>query len=225
MAAPDKTSDIWTVFNEFLLRGSPDRFTKILARYELFKHVVDLPGDIIECGVFKGTGLLYWAKLLQIFNPLSDKKVVGFDLFGPRDENSTYDWDAQFGAHVQENLSPEAILEIAAEQGLSHRVEIVAGDAARTVPDYCTTHPGSRIALLNLDFDNYDPTAVALNHFFPLVVPGGVVVFDDYAIAHWGESIAVDEYFQGKNYVFKSFPWALSPKAYLIKRDTGPVSR
>ena len=59
----------WDVYNEFTLHGGLDRFTKLLARYELFKLVMDKPGDIVECGVLKGAGVLYWAKLTPDLQP------------------------------------------------------------------------------------------------------------------------------------------------------------
>ena len=43
----------WDAYNELLLYGGVDRLNKILARYELFKMVVELPGDIVEGGVFR----------------------------------------------------------------------------------------------------------------------------------------------------------------------------
>ena len=51
---------------------------KFLAHYELFKQVVDLPGDIVELGVYRGTTLMNWANFLEIRN-LGDrqKKVFG----------------------------------------------------------------------------------------------------------------------------------------------------
>ena len=84
-------------YNQFLEDGELDRFTKILARYDLFKMISELPGDIVECGVFKGQGVLFWARLIQIFNPLSTRKVIGFDTFegvpksvkGEQDRNSS----------------------------------------------------------------------------------------------------------------------------------------
>src|SRR3989344_7123976 len=73
--------DKFNVYDSFLVNGELDRFTKILARYEFFKMIIDSPGDIVECGVFHGAGLFFWAKLIQIFNPLSPRKVIGFDTF------------------------------------------------------------------------------------------------------------------------------------------------
>jgi hypothetical protein len=71
----------WRTYDDFLMQGTLDRYTKLWARYELFQRVVDLPGDIVECGVLNGGGVLYWARLLQVFNPLSQRKVIGFDTF------------------------------------------------------------------------------------------------------------------------------------------------
>jgi len=52
--------------------------------------------------------------------------------------------------------------------------------------------PG-KIALLRLDTDWYESTAHELKHLYPLLVPGGVIIIDDYG--HWeGARKAVDEY-------------------------------
>ena len=47
----------------------------------IFKKIINIPGDIIECGVFKGTCHIFWLKLLKIYDPISIRKVVGFDTF------------------------------------------------------------------------------------------------------------------------------------------------
>ena len=53
----------------------------------------------------------------------------------------------------------------------------------------------------------------------PLVVPGGVVVFDEYGIRPWeGESKAVDEFFEGKVVEMRKLDWSPNPGAYVIKR-------
>lgn len=212
----------WDSYNEFLQKGSLDRFTKILARYELFKKVIDLPGDIVECGVFKGTGVLYWAKLLAIFNPLSARRVVGFDTFEGYPESLQREYDKKTGEGFiqQANYSAvgvEHIMGLAKEIGLEKRVELVKGDASITTREYPSKNPGFRIALLNLDFDVYEPTIEALKAFYPLVVPGGVIAFDEYALRGWGESDAVDEFFKDKKVVYKTVPWALSPTAFVVK--------
>jgi len=213
----------WDSYNDFLLRGSLDRFTKILARYELFKMVMEIPGDIVEGGVFKGTGILYWAKLIQVFNPLSIRKVVGFDTFEGYPETTKHEYDKKAGVQFilsarYTEVPPDEIMEIAKQLHLDHRVEVVKGDATITIKDYVESNPGFRVALLNLDFDINDPTAAALEHLYPRIVPGGVIVLDEYAARPWGESDATDEFFKDKQVVYHSIPWALSPTAFVVKR-------
>ena len=212
----------WESYNSFMLRGSAQRFTKVLARYELFKRIIDLPGDIIEGGVFKGAGVLYWAKLIQIFNPLSERRVIGFDTFEGYPEDTRYHYEKEaaeeFLSDSTDNIvTPQDILAVAASHGLEQRIELVKGDATHTIKKYVKDNPGLRVALLNNDLDGYYPTAAALEHIYPLLVPGGVIAFDEYGERFWGESQAVDEFFKDKSVVYHSFPWAFSPTAYVVK--------
>lgn len=64
--------------------GSPAIYTRKvnlvhrLAQYELLKKVIEVPGSLIEVGVFQGAGLLLYAKLLEIFCPGDrSKKSMG----------------------------------------------------------------------------------------------------------------------------------------------------
>ena len=66
----------------------------------------------------------------------------------------------------------------------------------------------------------YEATKVSLEHLFPLVVPGGLVVFDEYGMIPWaGESEAADEYFKKINYKpnYKKFHFSQNPHGYFIK--------
>ena len=71
----------YQIYDQFLKDTNIDRLQKILSRYELFKKIINVPGDICECGVFKGTGIFTWIKLLKIFKPNNSFKVIGFDFF------------------------------------------------------------------------------------------------------------------------------------------------
>jgi O-methyltransferase len=73
------------------------------------------------------------------------------------------------------------------------RVHCVKGKVEDTIPD----HAPSRIALLRLDTDWYESTRHELDHLFPRLVRGGVLIIDDYG--HWkGAREAVDEYLKTK---------------------------
>ena len=98
------------------------------------------------------------------------------------------------------------------------RAELVRGDCRLTVPKYVTENPGLRISLLHLDLDLYEPTLVALKYLYPLVVPGGVVIFDEYGMVGFpGETKAIDEYFHGEHIVIEKFPFISTPGGFLIK--------
>ena len=66
-----------------------ERLRKFLVREHFFKMSLNIPGDIVEVGVFKGTGIAQLLKLREIFIPASNKKVVGFDLFSKSSDFST----------------------------------------------------------------------------------------------------------------------------------------
>ena len=72
------------IYDKFLKDTDVSRLQKILARYELFKKILEVPGDICECGVFKGSGIFTWVKLMKLFKPNNNFSVVGFDLFGTK---------------------------------------------------------------------------------------------------------------------------------------------
>ena len=91
---------------------------------------------------------------------------------------------------------------------------------SETIPKFLEENPGLRICLLHFDCDLYEPTAVGLKHLYPLVVKGGVVVFDEYGLIPWqGESLAVEEYFaeMGEQPEIRKFHFSGQPHGYFIK--------
>ena len=56
--------------------------TRFLALYEIFKRVLSVKGSIVECGVHDGFGLMTWAKLSAILEPVNlTRRIYGFDTF------------------------------------------------------------------------------------------------------------------------------------------------
>ena len=83
-------------------------------------------------------------------------------------------------------------------------------------------NPGLRIALLYCDLDLYGPTKFCLEHFYPLVVNGGIVCFDEYGLIPWeGESRAVDEFLAEHRLSprLRRFPFSPSPCGYFVKGE------
>jgi len=203
---------------------------RFLAHYELFRMTIDLPGDIVELGVYRGASLMSWANFLEIRN-MGDrqKQVFGFDNFMGFTSLSEKDGkqDSKVGkvtggynAGVFEEILKDIIDIYDRDRFIPYkpRVILIKGDIEETVPRFVDDNPGLRISLLSFDCDVYEPTKVALETFWPRVVPGGIVLFDEYGIRPWeGESNAVDEYFADKNVAIHRFNWAPRPGGYIIK--------
>ena len=68
-------------FNQFMMSNDTKVFNKLIARAFIYDKVKDVPGDIVECGVFKGSGMYTFLKLKRLLNPNSSKRVIGFDFF------------------------------------------------------------------------------------------------------------------------------------------------
>jgi len=213
---------IWDAYNSLLLSHDVERIRKLIARYELLRMTIDVPGDIVECGVFKGVGFLYWLKLKKILIPGAAKRVVGFDMFhsfgtvsSPKEKGAV---DAFVKETGFEGVSPKSVMACAEAAGFGDdAAELVEGDVGVTAASYCQDKPGFRISLLNMDLDLDQPTFSALQAFWPRVVKGGVVIFDEYALGRWTESDGVDRFFEGKGQRLRTLAISRTPTAYVIK--------
>jgi hypothetical protein len=203
---------------------------RFIAHYELFRQTIELPGDIVELGVYRGLSLMTWANLLEVRN-MGDraKQVIGFDnwkgftSFHEKDGGEDQRVNKVMGgydASVFKEVLEDAIRIFDQDRFIPYkpRILLVDGDIEQSVPRFVEENSGLRISLLHIDCDLYTPTRVALRNLWPRVVKGGVVVLDDYGVRPWeGESTAVDEYFTDKEIVFHRFNWAHCPGAYIVK--------
>jgi hypothetical protein len=207
-------SKCWEYENNFYLSCDVTRISKVLAHYELFKMVGDLPGHVVECGVFKGASLVRFAAFRELLGSTYSKRIVGFDTFGTFPE-TLYGPDVAVRerfvhAAGEDSIGAEQLEGVLERQGTNRNVELVSGDITVTVPEYVENHPELRISLLNLDTDIHEPARVILEHLYPRIVPGGLLVLDDYGTFP-GETDAVDEYFEGTSVKIEKLPFAMTP--------------
>ena len=173
-----------------------------LYKYELFKKILNVHGSIVECGVAYGAGLMAFAQFSTIFEPVNyTRKIIGFDTFSGFPKISAQDGKSG-DAHCKEGgmaVDSYAELQQCAElydqnRPIGHipKVELVRGDATKSIPQYIKDNPHLVVSLLYLDFDIYDPTLVALNHFVRRMPKGAVIAFDELCHPEWpGETLAV----------------------------------
>jgi len=205
--------------NNFYLSCDITRISKILSHYEIYKMIKEVPGEIVECGVFKGASFLRFAMFREIFgNPFS-KKIIGFDTFGKFPETNFQDDKKARNKFIdsagEDSISKDQLFQILNQKNLNRHLNLIEGDITKTVPDYVKTNPELKISLLNLDTDIYEPAVSILENLYPRITKGGILMLDDYG-THPGETKAVDEYFHNKNIEIKKFPFAMTP-CYIIK--------
>ena len=215
--------NMWEVYHKFYFHCDKHRFQKMFARYDLFRKVMDLPGDIVDAGVYKGTSTILWAHLLENYQPNSRSKVIAFDTFEEAFSHARADESSAVELH-QTSYQADALDNLVAaldRLDLSHRVELIKGDIVAEFPNYLAENPGFRINLLHCDLDVYLPTAKLLTAAWPRIVNGGIAIFDEYAVGRWGESDAVDEVFSTLKHPprLKLISSSPTPTAYCVKGE------
>jgi hypothetical protein len=195
----------------FSLYSPRQDLTNFLVRYEIFKRVLEIQGSIIECGVLHGGGLMGWAQFSAIFEPTNhQRRIVGFDTFKgfpklSKQDRSSESTEARPGGlaidsydHLQQCMK---LFDMNRFIGHVPKVELVRGDATKTIPEYLKENPQLIVSLLYLDFDIYEPTVAALKYFLPRMPKGAVIAFDELNLKDWrGESIAVLETLNLRDY-------------------------
>ncbi len=213
--------ETWDQYNGLILGPDIERIRKMLVRYDLFRQSLCVPGDIVECGVFKGVGAMYWAKLLAIYAQGSRKRVIGFDTFSEF-ANSMLDYEREAAEGFTSEASfvgidPSEIVSKASAAGLDGRLELIVGDVAETALTYAQDNKGFRVSLLHLDLDTYSGTKAVLEALYDRVTPGGIIVCDEYGSPEWGESDAIDEFLKDRNVMLKTVEFSAKPTAYFTK--------
>lgn len=188
----------------------PHTLTDPTAVYGLLKavqHVNDrgIPGALVECGVARGGSAMAMAMQCATTGH-DDRDLYLFDTFDGCPPPTEDDGPILTGASAQQvwqaavqdpeqawfqELEGVVRANLAATGHPTSRTHLVRGMVEDTIPGRAP----ERIALLRLDTDWYQSTRHEMEHLWPRVVPGGVIVVDDYG---WFESArrAVEEYFE-----------------------------
>lgn len=183
--------------------------TSVERMYGLYKGVryvlsAGIAGDLVECGVWKGGSSMAIA-LALLEAGSTDRSIYLYDTFegmaaptpvdvaigNGRSASAVWPTTLRQGGSTWDYSPIEEVRRNLARTGYpSEKLVFVKGPVEQTIPG---TAP-RKIALLRLDTDWYESTLHELNHLYPLLEPGGVLIIDDYG--HWaGARKAVDEYF------------------------------
>jgi O-methyltransferase len=186
-------------------RTSPER---LLASIRAIEHIsrAQIPGDIVECGVWRGGSSMAMALALRAHADTS-RRFFLYDTFAGMTAATAADVDDR-GQRAEAILAGAAKTEggawaIASLEDVRRNMRLsgypddrfvfvpgpVEQTLTRTAPD--------RIAVLRLDTDWYESTKVEMEQLYPRLAVGGVLIIDDYG--HWqGARRAVDEFFAAR---------------------------
>lgn len=185
----------------------PFRMGRLL---DLTETIFNVPGDIVECGSFKGgTGLLLAFFLRE--NGIK-KKLHLFDSFeGLPEPHAEHDKGYKQGEY-KSNL--DELQQVIAKHNLQEYITLHKGWFNTTVPPFTAYNPP--IALLHIDCDLYESTCDSYAPLLPYVEAEGLVVFDDYNDGAGGEKRAVKEILKAE----KLFYQGPAPQAYYYNSDS-----
>jgi len=201
--------------------------TDFLVRYELFKMIVDVPGNVMEFGVFNGQGLMSYAQFSAILEPNHlNRKIYGFDTFegfqslAQEDAKGTSPFLTQGGFQVDSVARlEEAIRLYDANRFIGHipKVQLIQGDVLETLTPFLAENPQVLVALLYLDMDIYRPTKHVLETLYDRVPKGGIVAFDELNMKDYaGETLALLDTLGVGQIALKRLPFC-SRISYFVK--------
>lgn len=199
---------------------------KFLFLNDVYQRIRDIPGALMEFGVWWGQNLVLLENLRAIHEPFNKQRtVVGFDTFsgyrnfsdqdvhGDVMSDGTYATPPGYRDYLAELLTVHEGGNAFGHLRGQHR--LIEGDAEQTVPQYFQEHPETIVALAIFDIGTYRPTKAALAAMKPALVPGSVIVFDELT---WpgapGEAIAFKEMFRDMNYAIEKS--ALYPSKAIV---------
>jgi hypothetical protein len=184
--------------------------------YELYKKTLGLAGHIADVGVYMGASTLLFGKLLQIFEPESLSMVHGFDWFQGTHVSNEDTLQVE-GAHLE---SEARVRKLITCQKLDHVVKVHKLDVAKEIDGFFDAHAHLRFKLVFLDSGTYDVVSSAIRAFWPRLIPGGLLVLDQYnhEVAP-GEVRAIHDLLPNEK--VETLPNAWMPNAYIQKTAPG----
>ena len=172
--------------------------------YKSIEHIVknNIPGDIVECGVWNGGSILLAAMALVHFGDTS-RKLYLYDTFSgmPRPDDIDKTWDGTPALPTWESAKAngqtwgyggtvDMVRDVLRKSDYpAEKFIFVQGMVEDTIPE---TRP-AKISILRLDTDFYQSTLHELVHLYPLLNSGGILIIDDYGV-YQGSRKATDQY-------------------------------
>jgi len=196
------TKAIWETVQPRTMTGHAKVNFMVDAMYYIERF--QIPGAIVECGVWRGGSMMAGAMALQELKA-TQRQLYMFDTYegmsAPTDRD-VHIWHGQSGDEIMAAKTLGAPLWVTAsvedvKAGFEsvgypdENLHFIVGKVEDTIPE----NAPEQIAVLRLDTDWYESTKHEIDHLYERLAPGGVMIIDDYG--SWqGSMDAVDEFIE-----------------------------
>jgi hypothetical protein len=192
--------------------AGPMTISRFISLYEAYKMTLGVAGHIAEIGVYKGAGSLFFAKLASLFEPQSLTLVHGFDWF----QGAKTTGEEKFVDEGECREEYDRVMRLIRAQRLDHIVHVHNLDVTKDLGRFFDEHSHLQFKLIFADCGIYDVVKSTLEHFWPRLTSGGVMIFDQFnhEVAP-GETRAIKEFMPDAK--MRTFPFGWMPTAYVVK--------
>ncbi len=191
---------------------------KLIAHYELYKKITHLEGSVVKCGIAAEESFTRFAMFRNLIDPHANQKVVAFERFS---KNLYLNKNAEDCGELQyqvkrapvdiDNLRQKLL-----KKGITEEIEFIPGHIGDSIPEYLIQNPELKISYLNIDFDDYESTFTTLQFFYPRLVQGGILIFDNY-YKNGEDFAAITDYFTHSNIKIYNFSVNKGPH-YIVRQ-------
>jgi O-methyltransferase len=150
-------------------------------------HCVHLDGDFVECGCYQGVGVKTVADYLGGVD--FPKQFWAYDLF---------EHAPGMRHHAMPDHGPELFARVREKFSAYPQIKIIKGE----IPAVFAANSPQRICYLHLDLNEVEAELAALESLFDRIVPGGIIILDDYewAMGYRRQKLAEDPWFEARGY-------------------------
>ena len=190
--------EIYQVCKEYTVTS----IERMYALYKATQYIIEnrIPGDIVECGVWKGGSMMLCALTLQALKD-TRKSIYLYDTYSGMAEPMSKDVNYKGETEDVEEINTWSSISLGTVKKVMFSTEyppqnlyFIQGKVEDTIPGIVP----EKISILRLDTDFYESTYHEMVHMFPRLSPNGVLIIDDYG--HWkGAREVVDKYINDNN--------------------------
>ena len=186
---------------------------RYLTLHELYRKTEGVAGHIAEVGTYKGSSLLWFTKLVQIYEPEALTQVHGFDWFEGTGEDSV-ELKIEKGSY---KASHQELVDLIKVQNLENNCFVHKLNVVTELEAFFDRNPHLYFKLIFLDAGFYDVVKKSIEVLWPRLNKGGILILDQFGHElSPGEAIAVKEMLPNEK--IRTVPNSWMPNAYIVKQ-------